>query len=101
MILRVLLFLFCTATSVLADVKFTSPGAGTTEAGGTALSIKWSDSGDDPSLDDLVSYQLFLCAGGNDEAQYVSRTEHLSTRYPFHCLMSISTDPIVDPRGTR
>lgn len=78
MILRSLLFLACTATRILADVEFTSPEAGGTEDGGSQLSIKWKDSGDDPKLSDLVSYQLFLCAGGNDASDYVSLPQPLN-----------------------
>ncbi|KAL9112524.1 MAG: hypothetical protein Q9227_003095 [Pyrenula ochraceoflavens] len=56
---------------VFADVKFTTPSAGSTSTGGSALSIKWTDSGDEPKLSTLVSYQLFLCAGGNEDSEYI------------------------------
>lgn len=84
MILRCLLFLACTATRILADVKFTSPDAGGTEAGGAKVDVEWKDSGDDPKLSDLVSYQLFLCAGGNDAASYVSLSLPLNPSTPQH-----------------
>ena len=57
---------------VNADVKFTSPSAGATVTGGSAITIEWTDSGDSPAITDLASYELFLCAGGNDATSYVS-----------------------------
>lgn len=59
-------------TAVFADVKFTKPAAGSTETGGNGLTVEWEDSGDQPRLTNLISYQMFLCAGGNDENSYVS-----------------------------
>jgi hypothetical protein len=53
------------STPVLGDVVFSSPAAGGSLASGT-IAIKWKDSGDAPALADLSSYQLFLCAGGNE-----------------------------------
>ena len=57
---------------VLADVEFTQPKAGATLNGGSTVTIKWKDSGDKPEIDDLTNYEIFLCAGGNEEADYVS-----------------------------
>lgn len=57
---------------VLADVEFTQPKAGATIDGGSIVTIKWKDSGDKPEIDDLINYEIFLCAGGNEEADYVS-----------------------------
>lgn len=48
-----------------ADVEFTEPAAGDTVAGGGAVSVEWKDSGSAPSISDLKSYQLFICAGSN------------------------------------
>lgn len=59
------------ASTVLADVKFTTPAAGAALPAGS-LSITWADSGDSPALSELTSYQLFLCAGGNEDGSYVS-----------------------------
>lgn len=56
---------------VHADIKFTSPAGGETFSGGGSIRAAWADSGDAPSISDLTSYQLFLCAGGNDEGTYV------------------------------
>ncbi|KAF2469640.1 beta-1,6-glucan boisynthesis protein-like protein [Lindgomyces ingoldianus] len=63
--------LFTALNLVAADVQFTSPKAGDTLTGGTAIVVEWKDSGDAPSISDLTTYQLFLCAGGNDEASIV------------------------------
>ena len=53
-----------------ADVEFTSPAAGVTVSGPT-ISIQWQDSGSSPPISDLVSYQLFLCAGGNAATDFI------------------------------
>ncbi|KIW05872.1 uncharacterized protein PV09_03072 [Verruconis gallopava] len=55
----------------IADVKFTSPAAGSSHAGGGSLQVTWEDSGTAPALSDLTTYQLFLCAGGNDASSIV------------------------------
>jgi hypothetical protein len=55
-----------------AAPRISSPKAGDTLTAGTAIEVKWDDSGDSPKLADLVTYQLFLCAGGNEEGTYVS-----------------------------
>jgi hypothetical protein len=55
---------------VFADVEFVAPAAGDSIPGLT-LSIQWQDSGLDPPLTDLSTYQMFLCAGGNAAGSYV------------------------------
>lgn len=50
-----------------AGIKFTSPAAGAKLTAGTAITVKWEEGGDGPALTDLLNYQLFLVAGGNDE----------------------------------
>ncbi|KAF2180633.1 beta-1,6-glucan boisynthesis protein-like protein [Zopfia rhizophila CBS 207.26] len=65
------LAIFALVTLVSADVEFTSPKAGASLTGGTAIEVEWKDSGEDPSLTDLTTYELFLCAGGNDAASIV------------------------------
>jgi hypothetical protein len=67
-----LVFLLGSVSSVLADVKFTSPAAGTSVPGGTSFSITWTDSGTAPSLSDLTSYQLFLFTGSNAQPQQLT-----------------------------
>lgn len=75
MILRCLWLLATFTPYVFADVRFTTPEAGGTIKGGGSLTIEWEDSGDTPALDSLLSYQLFLCAGGNEAGTYV-RSHH-------------------------
>ena len=70
MILRVIWLFAAFASFVFADVQFTSPKAGSSESG-LELTIEWKDSGDDPPISNLVTYQMFLCAGGNDDTEYI------------------------------
>jgi hypothetical protein len=53
-----------------ADVEVVSPQAGDSITG-LNLEIEWKDSGNTPPLSQLANYQLFLCAGGNDDSNYV------------------------------
>ncbi|KAK5200844.1 Cell wall synthesis protein kre9 precursor [Cryomyces antarcticus] len=71
MLLRLLPLLAALTPFALADVQFTSPAAGATLPGGGAISVAWKDSGSAPALSALTSYQLFLCAGGNDNTNYI------------------------------
>ncbi|KAI9773576.1 MAG: hypothetical protein M1840_006850 [Geoglossum simile] len=52
--------------AVVADVRFTTPSPGASVTGGTTLVVEWEDSGVAPELADLATFQLFLCAGSND-----------------------------------
>jgi hypothetical protein len=61
LILLLLFFKLC-----LADILFTSPSPGSVQANGAPLSISWVESGLSPLISELSSYQIFLCAGGND-----------------------------------
>lgn len=70
MILRLPWLLVTLVPRVFADVKFTSPAAGATVSGPT-ISIEWEESGNLPKIADFASYQLFLCAGGNDQSSFV------------------------------
>ena len=51
---------------VFADVQFTSPAAGASIAAG-AITVSWTDSGDAPSISQLLSYTLTLMVGGADD----------------------------------
>lgn len=78
MILRSSYLLAAAATLlsfVRADVQVVSPQAGDTITG-LNLQIQWKDSGKAPPLTAFANFQVFLCAGGNDESDYV-RMEHL------------------------
>lgn len=53
-----------------ADVDFTKPAAGDVISG-TSLVATWSESGLKPAISTFESYSLFLCAGGNNETNFV------------------------------
>lgn len=74
----------------LADVQFTSPDGGATVAGGKAISITWKESGEKPPIADLVSYSLYLWAGGNEADQQVS--SHLPHQMKAMLLDLIAAD---------
>lgn len=74
MILRRLALLAALLPLTFADVEFTTPNAGQAISGLT-LDVEWKDSGDDPKISELATYQMFLCAGGNDEGDYVRYTD--------------------------
>ena len=71
MIFRLLALLAAVAPYAFADVEFTSPSAGASAVGGELLQIAWKESGIAPPITQLQSYQLFLCAGGNDDGSFV------------------------------
>jgi len=55
-----------------AGVTFTSPKAGASLTAGRAIDVKWEDDGESPKLTELLTYELFLCAGGNEDGSNVS-----------------------------
>ncbi|KAF2846989.1 beta-1,6-glucan boisynthesis protein-like protein [Plenodomus tracheiphilus IPT5] len=59
------------APLAIAGISFTEPAAGAKLTAGSALSAKWEEGGDGPALADLLSYQLFLIAGGNDPSEQI------------------------------
>ncbi|KIX06782.1 uncharacterized protein Z518_04758 [Rhinocladiella mackenziei CBS 650.93] len=71
MILRSV-YLLATAllSFTLADIQVTGPVAGDTITG-LSLDIEWKDSGNSPPISDLTSYQVFLCAGGNSDSNFI------------------------------
>ena len=71
MIFRLLALIAAVAPYAFADVEFTSPSAGASAVGGQLLQIAWKESGTSPPITQLQSYQLFLCAGGNDAGSFV------------------------------
>ncbi|CAF9934144.1 MAG: hypothetical protein ALECFALPRED_005863 [Alectoria fallacina] len=74
MLFRLLILLAAVAPHAFADVEFTSPSAGATAVGGQLLQIAWKDSGTSPPITELQSFQLFLCAGGNDAGSFIQLT---------------------------
>lgn len=71
MLFQLLVLLASVAPYAFADVQFTSPSAGTSAAAGQLLQIAWKESGTAPPISELQSYQLFLCAGGNEAGSFV------------------------------
>lgn len=71
MILRYFWLLAGVIPYIFADVKFITPEAGATIEAGSTLTIEWEESDESPPLDALLSYQLFLCAGGNEDGSYI------------------------------
>ncbi|KAF2002264.1 hypothetical protein P154DRAFT_521089 [Amniculicola lignicola CBS 123094] len=70
------LTVFAALTSLVsADVEFTSPKAGATLTAGSTITVEWKESGDAPKIADLTTYQLFLCAGGNEAASILQLIE--------------------------
>ncbi|KAI5212254.1 hypothetical protein AUEXF2481DRAFT_24658 [Aureobasidium subglaciale EXF-2481] len=56
------------AATAVAEIKFTSPVAGAQLAGGTAITITWTDDGTAPTIDQFATYQLNVLAGGSTAA---------------------------------
>jgi hypothetical protein len=79
MLIRLLCFTAALSTLVAADVKFTSPSAGQTLQGGSAITVSWTDSGNDPAISELTTYTIMLCAGGNDPGTYLPLTTLTTT----------------------
>lgn len=72
MLIRSLLALLATAAPyAFADVKITTPAPAAQLTAGSELSVGWVDSGSAPSISDLASFEIFLCAGGNDASNFV------------------------------
>ena len=82
MLIRLLVLLAAIAPYTFADVQFTSPSAGAQETGGSTLKVAWKESGTGPKLSSFTTYQLFLCAGGNDPSSFV-RTKPARLQMPF------------------
>lgn len=61
---QALCMLVAASPLAFADVKFSSPAASASLAGGS-LSITWADSGDAPALADLSTYSIILMTGAN------------------------------------
>lgn len=55
----------------LANIEFTAPAAGSSQAAGT-VTVTWEDDGTSPDIDLLTTYTLYLMVGGNDASTMVS-----------------------------
>ncbi|APA15282.1 predicted protein [Sclerotinia sclerotiorum 1980 UF-70] len=62
------LVLAASAPFAIAYPKFAAPAAGAVETAGTAFTVTWADSGDAPSIADISTYSLAVCAGSSSGA---------------------------------
>ncbi len=92
MLFRLLLLLAAVAPYTFADVEFTAPSAGATEAGGATLDVQWKESGTGPPITSFSTYQLFLCAGGNDASSFVS-TQNACSQIRLVLIVPLLTFP--------
>lgn len=77
---RVLYFAGFLLPLAFADVDFTKPAAGDVISG-TSLIATWSESGQKPSITTFSSYSLFLCAGGNNDTDFVGQCLKFTYNY--------------------
>jgi len=70
MILRTIALLTALLSLASAYPVVTAPAAGDTITG-LSLSISWKDNNESPTISDLANYQIFLCAGGNDDDNFI------------------------------
>ena len=74
MFVKSLTLLLAASYAVIADVKIGTPVAGGNYTAGVAnFSLQWVDSGTPPITLNISSYQVFLCAGGNEASNFVSQ----------------------------
>ncbi len=92
-----LLFLVSSVPWAFADVKFSAPAAGASLPGGTAFTVTWADSGDAPSISDLLTYQLFLFSGSNASPQQLYLLEPSK---PFSAGNTVSVTVPIGTGGT-
>jgi hypothetical protein len=76
---------------VAADIEFVSPKAGAKLTGGQSIVIEWKESGDSPAITDLTTYELWICAGGNEETTIV-RADSLNAQSGLGCAQSINVE---------
>ncbi|PVI06292.1 beta-1,6-glucan boisynthesis protein-like protein [Periconia macrospinosa] len=49
-----------------AGIQISKPASGFTAKAGSSLEVEWKEGGTGPAISELASYQVHLCAGGND-----------------------------------
>jgi len=77
-----------------ADIQFTSPAAGAALPVGVPLTISWTDTGIAPLISQLSSYQLYLCAGGNDATTIIQLAQIPSSgQFSYGNQLVASIDP--------
>ncbi|KAL2359211.1 hypothetical protein RJZ56_007943 [Blastomyces dermatitidis] len=67
---RILLPLAQLVLSASAAIEFTAPVAGTILKAGDTLNVEWQQVGNSSEIPDAVRFDIFLCAGGNDEDSF-------------------------------
>ena len=70
MLSTLILSAFLLLQVALADVQFTSPFPGE-DVPYTDIQVSWKESGENDAISSFVSYEILLCAGGNDDSSYV------------------------------
>ena len=79
-----------------ADVAFTKPAAGDVIIG-TSLVAEWKESNQKPPISTFTSYQLFLCAGGSNDSDFVGPLWNTSSPNTANPML----DPSFQPPGLR
>ncbi|PGH01192.1 hypothetical protein GX51_05388 [Blastomyces parvus] len=87
---RILLPLAQLVLSASAAIEFTAPVAGAILKGGDDLSAEWQHIGNNSEIPDAVRFDIFLCAGGNDEDSF-DQLMHIAKDRTFAQGNSIST----------
>ena len=88
MLFRLFFLLAAVAPYTFADVEFTAPSGGATETGGSTLDVEWKESGTGPPITSFSTYQLFLCAGGNDASSFVC-TQNACTQIQLELIVPL------------
>ena len=71
---------------VFSQIEFIAPQAGSIRKGGSTITVEWTYPASQSELYDFARYDLFLCAGGNDEDSYVRRSCSSKTLPSIHNL---------------
>ena len=83
MLSTLILSAFLLLQVAFADVQFTTPFPGE-DVPYTDIQVTWKESGENDPISSFVSYEILLCAGGNDDGNYVRlRAEALPRTTPF------------------
>ena len=70
MLSTLILSIFLLFQVAFADVQFITPFPGE-DVPYTAIQVQWKESGENDPISQFVSYEILLCAGGNDDSSYV------------------------------
>ena len=85
-----------------ADIQFTSPSAAVLLPVGVPFTISWIDTGISPLISQLSSYQLYLCAGGNDPTTMIQLAQIPSPgQFSYGNQLVISIDPSLGASAPR